>query len=374
MQNRQSMTPEQEQQARNQAFYLLKKYTSFTFLDQVRLRYQGFLDVFVKQLKNPPLTVQNYRYAAHTQIRHEYEYKEFLRQMIPMEQGLALLRSSPHKQEAYKTMSHAGFMGLLFGRYADEHGLEDDPFYIALGMVCEHPGNSIHPSNHTAFIKDVMIASEMQSARGITMSEFKDYDPFRLVDEDSLRQSQKWTYETLFFEPEWPIPRIFPDYLPSCPPYNHNHQDQIFSGGTIPTDGIWEPWFIMPIFTNTDPAKMAAKVGCPNYFLAGAVATEYQLEGTDKWEEVWWRLLWEDKRYLDGTIPAEEADYVKTRPPVAPPIFADQKAYPGDVCPITGNWHAPHMQGKTVRLEAGNVIPGSKINAAGNAVTWYLKV
>ncbi|MEB0014424.1 Imm72 family immunity protein [Glaciimonas sp. Cout2] len=368
------MTPEQEQQARNQAFYLLKKYTSFTFLDQARLRYQGFLDAFVNQLKTPPLAVQNYRYAVHAQTRHEEEYKEFLRQMISMEQGLALLRSTHHKQEAYNTISRTDFMEQLFGRYADEKGVCIDPFYIALGIVYEHPGNSIHPSNHTAFIKDVIIAAAMNSTRRITTSNLKDYDPFRLVDWNSLRQSQKWTYETLFFEPEWPIPRIFPDYLPSCPSYNRNHQDQIFTGGTIPTDGIWEPWFITPIFKNTDPAKMAAKVGCPNYFLAGAVATEYQLEGMDTWEEVWWRLLWEDKRYLDGTIPAEEADYLKTRPPVAPQIFTDHKAYPGDVCPITGNWHAPHMQGKTVRVEAGNIMPGSKINAAGNAVTWYLKV
>ncbi|MEB0164128.1 hypothetical protein QN360_14585, partial [Glaciimonas sp. CA11.2] len=65
---------------------------------------------------------------------------------------------------------------------------------------------------------------------------------------------------------------------------------------------------------------------------------------------------------------------LKTRPPVAPQIFTDHKAFPGDVCPVTGNWHAPHMQGKTVRVEAGNIMPGSKINAAGNAVTWYLKV
>ncbi|MDY7547203.1 Imm72 family immunity protein [Glaciimonas sp. CA11.2] len=374
MQNRQTMTPEQEQQTRGQAFYLVKKYTSFTFLSQVRLRYQGFLDAFLKQLQNPPLTVQNDPDAAYYLTRHEEEYKEFLRQMIPMDQGLALLRSTPHKQEAYKTLSRADFMEQLFGRYADEHVVDEAPFYVALGMVRERSGNSIHPSNHTAFIKDVIIAAAMNSTRRITTSNLKDYDPFRLVDWNSLRQSQKWTYETLFFEPEWPIPRIFPEDLPSCPPYNHNHQDQIFTGGTIPTDGIWEPWFIMPIFKNTDPAKMAAKVGCPNYFLAGAVATEYQLEGTDTWEEVWWRLLWEDKRYLDGTIPAEEADYLKTRPPVAPQIFTDHKAYPGDVCPITGNWHAPHMQGKTVRVEAGNIMPGSKINAAGNAVTWYLKV
>ncbi|MEB0014043.1 Imm72 family immunity protein [Glaciimonas sp. Gout2] len=374
MQNRLTMTPEQEPLVRDQAFYLLKKYTSFTFIDQARLRYQGFLDAFLKQLKNLSPALQNDPDADFYQTRHEYEYKEFLRQMIPMEQGLALLRSTPHKTEAYETLSLPSFIGQLFGRYADEKGVYYDPFYIALGMTNEYPGNSIHPSNHTAFVKDVMNASVINFTQGITVFECKNYVPFHLVDMNSLRQSQKWTYETLFFEPEWPIPRIFPEYLPSCPPYNHNHQDQIFTGGTIPTDGIWEPWFIMPIFKNTDPAKMAAKVGCPNYFLAGAVATEYQLEGTDTWEEVWWRLLWEDKRYLDGTIPAEEADYLKTRPPVAPQIFTDHKAYPGDVCPITGNWHAPHMQGKTVRLEAGNIMAGSKINAAGNAVTWYLKV
>src|SRR5262245_29787138 len=116
----QTMTPEQERQARDRAFYLLKKYTSFTFLDRIRALCQGFLDAFLAQLKNPPAAVVNSPYAAHDQIQHEEEYKEFLRQMIPMEQGLQLLRATPHKRDAYRTFYQGGFIGNLFGRYADE--------------------------------------------------------------------------------------------------------------------------------------------------------------------------------------------------------------------------------------------------------------
>ena len=123
MNNRKTITREQEKQTRDQAFYLLKKYTSFTFLDQTRLRYQGFLDAFVNQLKNPSLALQNDPDADFYQTRHEYEYKEFLRQMMLMEQGLALLLSTRHKQEAYSAMCRTDFIDRLFGRYADEKGV-----------------------------------------------------------------------------------------------------------------------------------------------------------------------------------------------------------------------------------------------------------
>nr|WP_230941583.1 Imm72 family immunity protein [Burkholderia cepacia] len=49
--------------------------------------------------------------------------------------------------------------------------------------------------------------------------------------------------------------------------------------------------------------------GLSEYFLKGSVAHKYLLEGTNDEHEVRWRLLWEDERYRNGSIPAEEETY-----------------------------------------------------------------
>ncbi|WP_244114867.1 Imm72 family immunity protein [Burkholderia cepacia] len=50
-------------------------------------------------------------------------------------------------------------------------------------------------------------------------------------------------------------------------------------------------------------------MGCPSYFLKGSVAHKYLMEGSNDEHAVRWRLLWEDERYRDGSIPAEEETY-----------------------------------------------------------------
>ncbi|HEV3104960.1 MAG TPA: Imm72 family immunity protein [Trinickia sp.] len=113
-------------------------------------------------------------------------------------------------------------------------------------------------------------------------------------------------------------PIVFPPHLPPCPPKNENSEGQVWSGQTIPVTGIWEPW----------PVDPKAGVQCPNYFLAGDTASQYQMEGTDTFEDVRWRLIWKDSRYASGGIPAEEADYFL--PEQVAVESRTRAAYPGD--------------------------------------------
>jgi len=53
--------------------------------------------------------------------------------------------------------------------------------------------------------------------------------------------------------------------------------------------------------------------------------------------------------------------------------FTGDKAHAGDPCPHSGNWQAPHLLGQIVWVNAGDVMPGEKVTAAGNAVIWYLR-
>jgi hypothetical protein len=55
-----------------------------------------------------------------------------------------------------------------------------------------------------------------------------------------------------------------------------------------------------------------ALIGSMNYFVVNSNASHIG-EGRIV-EPTTWRLLWKDDRYLDGTIPAEEAGYVFNEP------------------------------------------------------------
>jgi hypothetical protein len=128
--------------------------------------------------------------------------------------------------------------------------------------------------------------------------------------------------------------------------------------------GIYEPWLTI------------GKVGCPNYFLAGQKAIEYQLEDTQDKEKVRWRLLWEDRRYLDGTIPDEEAHYLQdpsaAQPKPAPTTNQVLMAHPSQPCPQAGLWFAPRLQNQTIRVELGEPMPVQTMAPSG-AVIWYYK-
>ena len=68
------------------------------------------------------------------------------------------------------------------------------------------------------------------------------------------------------------------------------------------------------------------KDGCMNYLLGGTPApTLWENDGVESTGNVLsvnWRLIWEDRRYQDGTIPAEERQYFPLAAVSAAPTLA----------------------------------------------------
>jgi len=120
-----TMNEKQESICRDQAFYLLKKYTSWTFLDYARRLFQQFTEAHFALINKPTFEMVNYEYAEVNFARlYIKEYKEFLRAMIPLEEGLEMLLEEPLKEAAYRKFLEdveMGF-GLLTGRYSWERG------------------------------------------------------------------------------------------------------------------------------------------------------------------------------------------------------------------------------------------------------------
>jgi hypothetical protein len=116
----------------------------------------------------------------------------------------------------------------------------------------------------------------------------------------------------------------FPDPLPDLPVPQEEHLIQ--TGSTLPCSGIWEP--VKVDVRNTLLGLVKKPIppidgiwhvdGCMNYLHGGQLAPEYADGGYDldksQYRKVWWRLLWRDDRYQDGTIPAEESAYIFQEP------------------------------------------------------------
>ncbi|MEK6347015.1 MAG: Imm72 family immunity protein [Burkholderia sp.] len=350
MLNTLTMTEAQEQDARAKAFYLIKKWTSLTYLEQAVRLYRDFLEAYAKQLDSP----------SPNQDELEKAYADdFLGALVQMDQGIDVLRRGLDKQSAYGALiagsEEAG--DLLFGRTADEIGRKHDPFFLALGLK---DSNFRDPDYASGLVYDVWIHRLMCYALNCSIGfGFQGLMAYDTRSDGGTRVFEYWTYESLFQDAplpawrDWPPGRSYPSDLPSCPPKNESRAGEIESGKEIPVEGIWEPWF------------PAGKVGCPSYFLKGSIAHKYLLEGTNDEHVVHWRLLWEDTRYRDGSVPKEESSYFPK-----PAAQTNLRALPGDTCPRTGHWQSPAIK-DSVHVEAGEPMPGPRHTSWGMVIWHY---
>lgn len=308
--------------------------------------------------------------------------------MIPIEEGLKLLRTTPHKLEAYRSILSSRFTEGLWSRGAVENSVEYDPFYTTLGMRTHTYDNKgeCHVAQYEAHVLQVLCAKEWLSALKKTVASQESSI------EASDRWTQHWTYESLFNGGknrgrDFP-PLSLPPTAPSCPPKNPSPEGQVLSGEEIPITGIWEPWCIVPPTTESvlgglldrlsgkpsvpETPVVTSKVGCPNYFLAGTTAFEYETDGTGDKVKVAWRLLWEDTRYLDGTIPEEESTYFEPHAPAPEQRPVVLTAMPGEPCPESGEWYSVNWEDRKAVLKKGEPMPGSQYSKTG-VVVWHMK-
>ena len=169
------------------------------------------------------------------------------------------------------------------------------------------------------------------------------------------------TDQPAYWMPHWLLneqefgPFNFPDPLPEVP--LHAPPLQLQTGEQVPCFGIWEP---------DTPGT------CMNYLRAGLPAPKVRLPGARQLDTTW-TLLWEDRRYEDGTIPEEEQSYFLDAPQIAVrPPDGRLRALPNDVVPKTGDWWSPAFHGanQVRRFEQGERFPATETTSYG-AVIWY---
>ncbi|WP_176061982.1 Imm72 family immunity protein [Paraburkholderia phymatum] len=333
--------------ARDRAFYLLKKYTSATLLQRAIDLYREFLRDFEREIKRPEV-----------EIDYSDDLVRFMRFLQPMEYAEPLLTNPTRRAEAFDMLRDSvKFSSYIWGRKYEELGAADPAaLFYKLGYR-EDKTQSVG-----IFGKASLAGALLSLLFGTLNKKGKLFLSKPLA---TARTSMCWTYESIFFD-DLPINRIpairFPAHLSPCPPRNEDNTGEVWSGRQIPVTGIWEPWAINP------------KIGvrCPNYYLVGDTASQYQFEGTDTLEDVRWRLIWKDSRYASGQTPYEEDEYFAPDPSANLNAPIMRKASPGEVCPESGEWFAPNLNNKTFTMNAGEIMPGPELGSTG-AVIWYLK-
>ncbi|MFM0371074.1 Imm72 family immunity protein [Paraburkholderia aspalathi] len=119
-------------------------------------------------------------------------------------------------------------------------------------------------------------------------------------------------YEHSFYTSRYPV---FPDSLEPVPEGSHR---TIWSGQSVPVDGIWEPVAVdqkYALYLFPMGEKRLHNNGCFNYLVSKTKAPNHLASSTDpkhwlRCDAVHWRLLWEDTRYCNGVVP-DESEYFK---------------------------------------------------------------
>ncbi|PKO38685.1 MAG: hypothetical protein CVU31_18540 [Betaproteobacteria bacterium HGW-Betaproteobacteria-4] len=159
----------------------------------------------------------------------------------------------------------------------------------------------------------------------------------------------------------------------------------IQTGDTVPCSGIWEPvkvemssglmgMFKKPQIPDSGDLELD---GTMNYLHVDSPAPTIAFEADSLRRDgrpTFWKLLWRDDRYEDGTIPPEEADYQFRCPEFSPPPWiefypeearnasgmsaTERRSIPGgQSCPEAGWWFTPAKSGSRRYFKQGETMP-----------------
>lgn len=353
-------------EAKTKILYFIKLFTSYSFLKEIYELNKAFVDAFEKQLRNPKdfLLINDY-----DQRRHEKELIMYLYVLDIEEKALPILLNNKYKKTAYNDFISEDIYSTIFGRYGDERALEEDTFYKSLGMQGRDSG-WMFQNVHRHHIKKICIANEFLTFLKITLSDQR-YEYF-MPNYPNLYL--KWSYESFNKFMYW-------EFIKNGK-ISNNHVEskggieyEIYSGHEIKISGIYEPWFEKPVYEKlTQDLNYNIYVGCPNYFLNGTIATQYKLETTEDWYDVNWRLIWEDTRYLDGTIPQEELAYkfnldITTSSNIPENNHEKLSVRAGEKVPQFGYWYTTAKKNSRQYFKQGDIFPN--FESDWGEVYWY---
>jgi hypothetical protein len=225
--------------------------------------------LFERQVKEQPLVVEDGLDPAQWGTNWEGSYPEVLKAQVLFERGLARLRQGDRTVWRYNDLGTLLDAYNIYGYWWSvlvNHGPHGDIYFE--GKYVDEMVAILHDVQSHAF-----------ATTGILQSPLEEPPAPHL-----------WTPSFIArLDREVPFPTPLPDVpIPG-------EEVIVRTGHPVPRFGIYEP---------------LVEDGCMNYLLEGAPAPKAVNRGGII-RPAAWRLIWEDKRYLDGLIPEEERLYFK---------------------------------------------------------------
>jgi hypothetical protein len=266
---------------RRKLFWYMKRKTSYTAWKIRADAFDDFAGVFEQQVKEEPFVA---RPGVDPTWGTDWEgsYPEIIKAQVLYEQGLARLLKGDRTVWLYNDRGVLGDADAIYGYWyvaLVNHGPHGDVFF-----------RGKYVDDLTAAILDA--APYAWATAGVIQQVWENpvyYDFWSRRHMAHLAQKV-------------PFPRDLPDVpIPT-------KAVLVRTGDPAPCFGIFE-----------------AQVpdGCMSYFLEGVAippaVTVDEKDGESYTRPATWRLIWEDTRYLDGTIPGEEKDYFPATEEIAAP-------------------------------------------------------
>lgn len=267
---------------RARVFWLLRKYTSYCYLERMYRLYAGFIQSYKEYSRGQPRALDRFL--------HE-NMESLARYASDFERGLARLTKGDHG--GYSDIQ----AGLWCGTFLDSPRFEFEKVRIPY-LFSGQTRWAGRPPRH-ALVGRIgppyppIPSPEVVSSRDLVISTMRRVDA-------TLRSS--WTYPWILHS--YFAPFSFPARLQPLPA---EAGVVIQVGGAVPVSGIWLPIDIPN--------------GCPAYLIGGHIAPNaakptplapdykprtYDDEPSPFTEPTSWALLWEDPRYEDGRIRAQD--------------------------------------------------------------------
>lgn len=319
---------------RRKLFWYLERKSSYTAWEARARAFDNFAEVFERQVKEEPTFLEagaNPEWATHW----DQFYIQVLKAQVLYEQGLARLRVGDRSVWRYNDR------GVLL----DAMNIQN---YWWAALVNHGPQGDVYfqgkyVNELTATIEDA--SSFVKATAGVVESmqaEPPAHDFWSVEAMERLNRTVPFPVDL----PDVPIPV---------------REVSVHTGQPVPCYGIFEP---------------QVPDGCMNYLLEGTSAPKAvnvdDADGGLIVRPAVWRLIWEDTRYLDGTIPVEEHSYF---PPVAPmevppPAFVDHdplvRQSSEQSASRTGSWALADRLDVRRRFQSADKLPQHE----GRDVTW----
>ncbi|NMM10511.1 MAG: hypothetical protein HHJ16_09575 [Polaromonas sp.] len=332
---------------RKKLFWYLKRKASHTAWKREADAFDSFAGVFEKQVREEPIAKAGpYSYED---MNWEELYPEILKCQVLYEKALAQLKQGDRSVWLYNERGLMDDASTISGHWYTE--------LVNHGQQGDHFPDGKYVEEMTAAIKEYSLAARdtagvLQPMMADTSAPYFWGESMECILNNELYPKE---FDPAFFVTPHKLASYiqYPDPLPEVPVADS--EILIPTGQNTPVFGIYEP---------------QVKDGCMNYLLQDVPAPfGRDLSGDNK--RVTWKLIWEDTRYLDSEIPAEEHLYFPPEPNSAQvqqdaPVNDLLSAATGQPCPKEGRWSVMDDLQGTLELHQGERMP--KHN--GRDVTW----